>query len=213
MGSRTQAQQDMPVDRGRGRWLRARYSPVTLFSLRMTHATSKGGKTLVVPTPYAIKMALIEASFRYWSGDEAEVRAREVFDWIKWREIRILPPTQCVVQNTFLKILDHERDDPTHPFKSTIAYREFVYHHGHLEIAIAAAGLTEDQLVTFSRLFACINTLGKRGSFWQFHQVEMHDGELPSAFILDRTKVSPERLPSYLMTQALDDFGDALCME
>src|ERR1700722_18200764 len=45
-------------------WLVAAYSPVTMFSLRMTHATSKGGKTLVVPTPYAVKMALLDVCFR-----------------------------------------------------------------------------------------------------------------------------------------------------
>ena len=48
-------------------WLMADYEAVTLFSLKMSGATSSGGKSLLLPTPYAIKL-LVDAIPRLGSG-------------------------------------------------------------------------------------------------------------------------------------------------
>jgi hypothetical protein len=45
-------------------WLIARYQPTSLFSLKHGDATSTGGKSLLVPTPFAIRMALLDAAIR-----------------------------------------------------------------------------------------------------------------------------------------------------
>jgi len=79
-----------------------------MFSLRSTYATSKGGKTLLVPTPYAVKLALIDACFRMYSGFAAEAEARRIFDLIKAQPVRVRPPAECVVQNTFLRVLHNK---------------------------------------------------------------------------------------------------------
>lgn len=198
----------LPANRGQSAWLIASYAPVSLFSLRMTHATSKGGKTLIVPTPYSVKMALIDVCYRHFHAPEADRRAREFFDWIKGREIRVLPPSDCIVQNTFVKILDHDRDGNAQ-FKNTIAYREFAYFRGTMNIAIATGDSTDSEMVTLRALLATLNYLGKRGSFWQFVSDSMHD-RLPEGFTipLDQPSWDPAR---YGMIQALDDFGDSLC--
>ena len=49
-------------------WLIAEYQPVSLFSLKNSLATSSGGKSLLVPTPYAFKMALLDAACRFSRG-------------------------------------------------------------------------------------------------------------------------------------------------
>lgn len=197
---------------GSGGWLIAAYRPVTLFSLRMTHATSKGGKTLVTPTPYAVKMAFLDACFRRYPAAEAEVRARAVFDWVKAREIRFRPPEHCVVNNTFMKVLDWSREPVDGPFRNTIAYREFAFFGGdELLIAVGTAGLTAEAGVALEELFAHINSLGKRGGFWQFAGCERVTGELPFGFTVPSLAASFEQLAAYRLTQALDDFGQALC--
>lgn len=204
-----------PPDRGQSRWLVASYRPVSLFSLRMTHATSKGGKTLVVPTPYAVKMALIDASFRAFAAHDANRKAREIFELVKWREVRVKPPKLCIVQNTFIKILDHERDGDL-PFKQTIAYREFVFFpdtpNDSLSIALAIGGMSEDGEKELAILFAHINSLGKRGSFWQFKEASRQEGELPVGFTVPVAEPVWRGITSYGMIQALDDFGVALCI-
>src|SRR6516162_4095834 len=134
----------MPTDTRR--WIIAAYSPASAFSLRMSQTTNKGGKTLLTPTQYATKMALIDACFRKESGVTARDLAIRVFNVIKARNICFRPPPQAVVQNTFIKILDIERDG-TLPFKQTIAYREFViFSGGELEVALDATGIESPEL-------------------------------------------------------------------
>ena len=53
-------------------WLVAEYQPVGLFSLKHASATSSGGKSLLVPTPFALKMALLDGACRLWGVSEAE---------------------------------------------------------------------------------------------------------------------------------------------
>ncbi len=192
-------------------WLVAAYRPVAMFSLRMTHSTSKGGKTLVVPTPYAVKMALLDACFRRFPATLALAQARNVFDWVRAREVRIRPPKHCLVTNTFVKVLDWNRDGED-PFRQTITYREFAFFAGdEMLIALAADGLNSDQQRTITEVFAHVNSLGKRGGFVQFTGTELYDGELPWGFTLPRAKLTPNQIMGYLLTHALDDFGPALC--
>lgn len=127
--------------------------------LRMTHATSKGGKTLVVPTPYAVKMALLDVCFRRFPAREAPTNARNVFEWIKSREVRIRPPKHCLVTNTFVKVLDWNRDGDD-PFRPTIAYRELAFYGGDdLLIALDSRGLKADQRSILTELFATLIAL------------------------------------------------------
>ena len=198
-----------PENRGQGRWLVADFAPVSLFSLKTTYATNKGGKTLVVPTPYSVKMAMLDACFRRFGATEAEANAREMFDWIKWREIRLRPPAHCVVQQTFIKILDHNRDG-TLPFKNTIAYREFAFFEGNLRIAFAIGGTVGNETAA-AELIPYINYLGKRGGFWQFLGVELVEGDLPTGFSTPIDEHGAFESP-YTLFQPLDDFGDSLCM-
>ena len=195
------------------RWLVALFEPVSLFSLRMTNTTSKGGKALVVPTPYAVKMALIDACFRAEKDEAAQRVALEVFNIVKSRRIRFQPPPHCVVQNTFVKVLDAERDGDL-PFKQTIVYREFAWFSGGpLSIALDSTGLDTTELQTLETLFWHINSLGKRGSFYQCLGLRTQTGELPVGFtanIQAGELTHPER---FGVLQVLDDFGDALCKE
>lgn len=196
----------------RGAWLIAAYRSVTLFSLRMTHATSKGGKTLVVPTPYSVKMALLDACFRRYSSEEALEWAVKVFEWLKRREVRARPPKHCVVNNTFIKVLDWSREPVDGPFRSTIAYREFAFFGGdELLLAIDVTGLGEEDQCVLEQLFGHINNLGKRGGLWQFVGSERVKGALPFGFTVPRPDASFEQVANYALTQALDDFGEALC--
>jgi hypothetical protein len=212
MAGRYQSPQDLtPAQPEPTEWLLAAYCPLTMFSLRMTHATSKGGKTLVVPTPYAVKMALLDTCFRRFPAAEAHRMALTVFDWIKSRQIRIRPPKHCLVTNTFVKILDWNRDEGD-PFRRTIAYRELAFFGGDdLLLALDADGLDATARRTLIELFAHINSLGKRGGFIQFNGATLHQGELPAGFSLPRIALRPDQVMRYMMTHALDDFGAALC--
>lgn len=193
-------------------WLILKYNPVSLFSLRMTHSTNKGGKTLLVPTPYAFKMTLIDVCFRVFNANEAEDKAKNIFDLIKRREIRFSPPVNCLVQNTFIKIRQEERDAPRGFFISTIAYREFCFFEGGpLSVAINIRDLSEAECSLLVRLGSHINCIGKRGSFWQYIEKTVIHGSLPSnEYTLPDNEDSITNA-KYQWVHDLDDFGEILC--
>jgi hypothetical protein len=185
-----------------GPWLISRYLPTTLFSLRMTYATSKGGKSLLVPTPYAVKLAFVDACFRV----KGETLAKEVLDWIKGRKIRLLPPEHCIVQNTFQKVLQADRNAPRGHFSSTIAYREFCFYRGELGVALGTTGLSSEQIETLETIAAHINYFGKRGSFFQFLGVEIVE-TLEQGYSHSGTGMGM-RGNTYGVSNFLDDFGE-----
>ncbi len=183
-------------------WLLAYYLPVSLFSLRMSCSTNKGGKTLFVPTPYSFKLAMVDAAFRM--GDES--LARKVFDLVKAREIRFKPPKHLVVQNTFIKIKQEARDNASGVYTSTIAYREFCFFNGKLTAAINITDLEAEHREILCQVLAHINYLGKRGSFWQFIGWDEHKA-LPEGFTVPDT-AKEFKIDGYGIVQQLDDIGE-----
>ena len=209
-------------------WLTVDLQPCSLFSLRSSYATSKGGKSLLVPTPYAVKMALLDACFRAEEGNRALALAYRVFDLVKGKPVRFRPPQSCVVQNTFVRALqparggseesgpDSESGDLNVEFSRTIMYREFVFHGGQLTVALGVDGVADDGIALLRSLFFHINQLGKRGSFWQVEGVTLRESALPAGFSV--VKAELEALPaavaaSYRVAQYLDDYGPDLCSD
>jgi len=166
-------------------WVIVRYHPVTFFSLRPYNATASGGKTLIAPTAFALKMALLNATIQT-AGLEAG-RAR--FPIIRDLSIALDLPDRITVIKSFAKIrrparlgdpkaqeqeIADLRDKKQYPFQSTIAYREFVQFGDPLRspsentIAVACASPDSETPPSWLGIALCaINYLGKRGSFLQ----------------------------------------------
>lgn len=189
-------------------WLIAEYEAVTLFSLKLSSATASGGKTLLVPTPYAIKMALLDAACRIHGVAVAEQM---------WEQIRDLPIAlraveQVVVTNLFQKVLklkprrgEVDLDDPdAGPFQRTIGYREYAQWVGTLGIAFDVNEPTD----WLSDLLLNVNYLGKRGGFVQFVPPLQVANELPANFVHATTEQMAFVVNGVL--QVLDDCAPSL---
>src|SRR5713226_128052 len=110
---------------GPGRWLIAEFEPTSLFSLKISLATSSVGRTLVIPTPYSIKMALVDAGFRAGLPDD---QCAELLRALTQVDVRVAPARDVVVTHTFIKVRQESRDaDPLRPYNSTVAYRELAH--------------------------------------------------------------------------------------
>ena len=154
-------------------WLVAEYLPTSLFSLRMSNATNAVAKTLLLPSPYCVKMALLDASFR---RDGIEITKRR-FDWIKLLEVRVEPPRRAVVNNCFVKI--QKLGD--NGFGPAFALREYVAYEGNLRLAFRVTDLSEGEREVLNSLSLQINQLGKRGCFVQLiAPAEFHEELAPS---------------------------------
>lgn len=190
-------------------WLVADYEASTLFSLKPATATASGGKTLLVPTPFAIKMALLDAACRLEGRD----RAAQAWDgWLAGLTVALRPARDVVVNNTFIKVL-RPRRTPAAPgarhagyFQQTISYREYVQWAGTLGIGLELTEQAEaDRL---ARWLLHINYLGKRGSFVQVAAWPHAVDELPDGYIVVNGNLAGMSLDAVL-TQ-LDDVGEGL---
>lgn len=190
-------------------WLLARYQATSLFSLKQASATSSGGKTLLCPTPFALKMALLDVAIRTQGLD----RGAALFKPIRSLRIALKPPEQTVVNNTFIKILRPHKAGPKDangtglmtPMGNTIAFREYVSFHGGMEFAFQ--GMPAEELTP---LLFNVNYLGKRGGFIQLQAPPdlrpWNDEALKSNGYTLLTEPTTEFLVDGLL-QMLDDCG------
>jgi len=165
-------------------WLIADYEAVTLFSLKISSATASGGKTLLVPTPYAIKMALLDVACRTLGTGEAETRWPELRDL----QVALRPADRTVVTNLFQKVLKPYKNPPKPgvqdfgPFQKTIGYREYAQLIGPLGVALGSE--RKDGYEWVAELMLNVNYFGKRGGFMQLVAAPAFAEELPSGFVV-----------------------------
>jgi len=197
-------------------WLMAMYQPVGLFSLKVGEATSTGAKTLFLPTPFAIRTALLDAAIRT-RGLEA---GTEAFEMVRDVTIAAFPPKQVVVTNLFTKVLKPRRSDTEseEAMQRTIAFREYAYLTGALGLAFEGDQTILSQL---RELLYQINYFGKRGSFFQLLTPPELVEELPEGFVVLKgiTPSNDESISRQASSfplgiiQPMDDWGPGLSFE
>lgn len=188
---------------GPGRWLVVDYQPTALFSLKVSLATSSVGKTLVVPTPYSIKMAFVDAAFR---AGLSNGHCAHLLTSLIHVDVRVAPSRRTVVTHTFVKVRQepHGGSRPDLPYIANIAYREVAYCHGLWRWAFDLACGDEVLAQRIVVLAPHISYVGKRGSFVQFTGVRRF-----STLDLGFTQPTDKdwQLPPRHHVVPLDDFG------
>jgi hypothetical protein len=166
-------------------------------------ATSSGGKSLIVPTPYAVKTALLDAAIR----TRGLAQGKAVFPALRDLEIAIRLPRQILVNNTFKRILRAaRRPSPGQwPYQHTIGFREYVQFAGPLSLAFRGI---DDGLV---RLLPQVNYLGKRGGFMQLLERPRPVDSLASDFTV-LTEGVEGTFPVGTL-QMVDDWGDKMTFD
>ncbi|MGC8839775.1 MAG: type I-A CRISPR-associated protein Cas5 [Anaerolineae bacterium] len=192
-------------------WLIAEYKPVTLFSFRSGLATSSGAKTVFLPTPFAIRTALLDAAIRTRGLREGP----RAFAWIKALSIAARPPERVVVTNLFTKILKPTRkEEAEEAMDRPIAFREYVYLQGTLGLAFEVA---EEHSAQLQDLLAQVNYFGKRGSFFQLLGKPEKVNTLPKGFVaMDGAYLQDAQVKGLVapfapgIIQPMDDWGEEL---
>ena len=195
-------------------WLIARFQPVGLFSLKHGEATSTGGKSLLIPAPFAIRMALLDVALRL----EGAERGDDFVTTIRSLKIALKPARYAAVSSLFGKILKPERNPQQsgRAMTPTIAFREYV--HLWDEFALAFGG-KDNALDDAARWLPHITYLGKRGSFVQLLETpqRLPGDEPPEGFIslqgmtLNAVPL-PETFPLGLL-QRVDEWGESMTFE
>ncbi len=216
-------------------WVIAVFHQVSLFSLKPSDVTSTGGRSLLVPTPFSIKMALLDVAIRNY-GIDAGAR---LFPLLRDLAIAVSPPQQIIVNNCFVRIqklrrpksyqgstkkqeeeesevgTEQEADDEGKgPYIPNVAFREYVQYSGPLGLA-AHVG-TQQAAEQLSPLMLQVNYLGKRGSFFQIDGPPIVRDHLPikqGYLQIDEEKADArDTLPGYTL-QVLDDCGSKMTFD
>ncbi|RME51167.1 MAG: hypothetical protein D6790_20265 [Caldilineae bacterium] len=195
-------------------WMITTYEPVSLITLKIATATSTGGKSLLLPTPFAFKMALLDVVIR----SEGVAVAQGLWPRIRDGGVAIRGPAHIAVTNTFTKILKPNRNaglDADTGLVSvmirSIGFREYVQWQGAAQIAFQPNG-NEDDSASWRRWLTQINYLGKRGGFVQAVDAPKAKDHLPDGFTL----LTDEQTETFVMDgtlQLLDDCGPKLTFE
>ena len=186
-------------------WVLATYQPTTFFSLKPSNATSSGGKTLLTPTPYAIKMGLLDAAIRTCGISCGE----EAWEWIRGLSFAVRVPDRALVNNVFTRILKPTRSKDKDGYDRTIGYREYVHFIGRLRLAFE---IKDDSLAQqLNELLPHITYFGKRGGFFQLIPPIQSLETRPSDFTLLREQADTWHIQSQL--QHLDDCDDEMTFE
>lgn len=156
-------------------WLMLDYEPLSPFILRPSNATSTGGKSLVAPTPYAIKMGLLDRLIRHRGLAEAQAR----FPLVRDLTLYLRVPLAVAVNRTFQKIL---RGYTAEGWGSTIVQIEFCVFTGVMSLAVP---LPDDsaQAELLVESFSTINYFGRRGGFMQLQRWGVGDAEPSADFV------------------------------
>jgi hypothetical protein len=120
-------------------WLVFLYWPTALFSLKASRATSTVGKSLLIPTPYAVKMAFLDAALRHNLTNDPAGLVRMLADV----QVRIGVPDHACVTGTIQRVrqetrVEDRKKDRTLPYyRPTIAMLE----SGRLPPSITSASV------------------------------------------------------------------------
>lgn len=185
------------------------YKPTALFSLRDSNSTSSGAKSLFLPSPYAIKMALINQAISL-GGVNFNAEPQK-FHVIRDLKINFRISGDFCVNNCLLKIQKKRGDEP---FKPTVGFREYLFLDSDLEIIFETNAndvdlfdKTEDNMLFLKKYLCTINQLGKRGCFFQF--VKFNDNPLPANVL----PFEIGRQLFYGILQEYDDFDENLIFD
>lgn len=169
------------------------YIPTTLFSLRDSACTASGAKSLFLPSPYAIKMAIINQVLTIESQDYFDKHI-DKFDIVKNLRINYRVSGYLTANNCLIKI--QKKRDQNSDFNSTVSYREYIYASEPLEI-IFDTDTDSDKSVKFLKKYLYrINYFGKRGCYFQFLRYS-DSPSLPNVQPFDIHKIIPGIIQEY----------------
>jgi CRISPR-associated protein Cas5 subtype I-A len=156
------------------------FQPTTLFSLKDSNSTNKGATSLLLPSPYAIKMAILNQAITV-GGEllKLEKKDSKEFGYVRDTKISFYLPERIsfCVNNSFVRIIEQKEDKRgkkekeagqifTPGFKPTISFREYVFISDKIEIIFDVE--SEVQKDYLKQYLYRINYFGKRGCFFQF---------------------------------------------
>lgn len=180
------------------------FQSTSLFSLKDSNSTNSGAKSLFLPSPYAIRMAILNQAITLNGVDfETGKGKNKWFKMVRDADIGYFLQGNYCVNNCFVKILKPSRSRPGE-VQETVSFREYIHINEPIEIIFTAKN--EEQKSFLKTYLHKINYFGKRGCFFQFVEYK----ELPNE---PNVKYLNDDILSGGLIQEYDDFNAKLTFE
>lgn len=166
------------------------YQPTNLFSLKESNSTNSGAKSLLIPSPYSIKMALFNQAITIDGKDIFGEKKSKEFAFIKDTTIEYRILGSFCVNNCFVTI--QSLRDGT--YRGKPSFREYIYISDNIEIIFDV--ISEEAKQYLQNYLHRINYFGKRGCFFQFVGYRDNPGE-PNVKEFDASDFSPGVLQEF----------------
>lgn len=166
------------------------YQPTNLFSLKDSNSTNSGAKSLLLPSPYAIKMAIFNQAITNNGKENFEEKKSEEFAFIKDAKIDYKVVGSFCVNNCFVTI-QSLRDGS---YRGKPSFREYVYLSDNVEIIFEVKN--EQAKHYLKKYLHRINYFGKRGCFFQFVDYKDNPSE-PNVSVFDASDFTPGIIQEY----------------
>jgi CRISPR-associated protein Cas5 subtype I-A len=168
------------------------YQPTNLFSLKDSNSTNSGAKSLLIPSPYAIKMALFNQAITIDGKSVFEGSNSSEFAFIKDAKISYRISGSFCVNNCFVTIQSYRNERKE--FTGKPSFREYIYISDNIEIIFTVE--SEEAKQYLQKYFYRINYFGKRGCFFQFVGYRDNPSE-PNVKEFDTSNFSPGILQEF----------------
>ncbi len=161
-------------------WLKAEFEFPSAFSYRQPDASAQFAIGAPIPSPAAIKLALVDTAIR-WSGSVRE--GKEVFEWLKTCQVHPIPPEQIVRFRVFLKRLKPRESE----LLESTGIRDYFLFDGRLTIFLQ---VPREKIDEAKKLLQKVRRLGTSDSLcWCCNVCEVNENDLPKNLL-------PRRLDS-----------------
>lgn len=184
------------------------YQPTNLFSLKESNSTNSGAKSLLIPSPYSIKMALFNQAITIDGKEIFEEKKSKEFAFIKDAQIEYRVIGSFCVNNCFVTI--QSLRDGT--YRGKPSFREYIYLSENIEIIFNVKNEVAKQYL--QKYLHRINYFGKRGCFFQFVGYRDNPGE-PNVKEFDASDFTPgvlqefDDISSKALFKNVDNFNSA----
>ena len=177
------------------------YKPTNLFSLKDSNFTNSGAKSLLLPSPYSIKMALFNQAITNDGVDVFEKKKSIELSYIRDAKISYYIKGSFCVNNAFVTI-QSMRDGK---YRGKPSFREYVYMNSDVELIFEV----EDELAKnyLKNYLHKINYFGKRGGFFQFVKY-IDKPKMENVTMFDATKLSAGIIQEYDDMSSLANFDN-----
>ncbi len=170
MGRKKKIAPSTPVVANEVTWLRATFQFPSTFSYRQAGASSQFAVGSPIPSPDAVKLALVDTAIR-WSGDVG--RGKEVFDWVKICPVYPVPPERVVRFRTFLSRLRKGKEGS---FVTSTGVRDYFLLFGPLQVFLKVPRERGEEAIS---LLQRVRRFGTSDSLcWCCEVGEIGDGEV-----------------------------------